>query len=397
MGNPCSEWIPGIALLALLGPGAPAGAAEPSLPQLPGRPDRLAVEQDRLQRVSAEIRRLRGRLDSFRARQGSLLDQLERMALEIALLEKEVEALGERVDRNGESLRQTRAGVESARARVDTEERALAAWLRDLYTRGPVPYLALLIGARDAEQLLHAYRYASFLTESEAERLRRYREARAGLEAAESRLLAEETALRRLLAEREARASDLAGVQDRRRRDLDRIRGEADLTESVVRDLSRTQADLRDLIGQIRDGGPARAPNLGLGRFRGVLDWPASGPISVPFGERLHPRFGTVTPHPGVTLAVGRGEEIRAVYDGRVVFSDWFRGYGNMVILDHGRGFLSIYAHASRLLVGTGDEILQGDVIARTGDTGSLEGPQLYFEIRENGAPIDPVAWFRRR
>lgn len=402
MANRCSERLPGRAVPALAAALIAAGTAgagwAAAAPASIDRRNRYDVEQERLHRVTGEIDRLRSRLTSFRAREGNLLDLLEQMDLEMALLQREVAELKERIERTGESLQQTRLEVDAARARVEQEKRELAAWLRELYTRGPVPYLALLVGVEDPDQLLTAYRYASFMTEAEAERLERYRAATVALEAAEGRLLDEEAALQDLRERREERAASLRQVRRRKRMELDRIRDEADLTEALVSDLARTESELRALLTRLQgEAGPSSARGPGIDRFRGLLDWPVDADILVPFGERLHPRFGTVTPHPGLALGSAPDRDIKAIFDGTVVFSDWFRGYGNMVILDHGGGYLSIYAHASRLLVEPGDEILQGEVIARTGDTGSLEGPKLYFEIRENGTPVNPLSWLQGR
>ena len=96
-------------------------------------------------------------------------------------------------------------------------------------------------------------------------------------------------------------------------------------------------------------------------------------------------------------LASTVGEPVRAVFDGVVAFSDWFKGYGNLVILEHGGGFMTVYAHASERLVAPGERVVGGQVIALGGDTGSLEGPKLYFEIWRDGRPEDPAGWLARR
>ncbi len=340
---------------------------------------------------------MQDRLDNFRRTQGSILDLLEEMDLQAALLAQEVALIQERIGKTETSLRRTRQEVAENRAMVETEKQALALWLRRLYTKGPVPYLALLLGARDANQLLHAYRYASFLTEAEADRLERFRLAVEELEEVEGRLMKEEEELNLLQQGRKKRLGSLQTIRRRKHEELDKIKYKVSETEKIYRDLARTEADLRLLLETLgNDQEPINPGEIGFDRFQGLLGWPVEGQIRVPFGKRLHPRFGTVTLHPGVAIRVEPGRAIHAIFDGQAVFCDWFRGYGNMVILDHGHGFMSIYAHASLLLVEPGDEVFQGDVIAKTGDTGSLEGPELYFEIRENGLPVDPVPWLRR-
>jgi septal ring factor EnvC (AmiA/AmiB activator) len=112
-----------------------------------------------------------------------------------------------------------------------------------------------------------------------------------------------------------------------------------------------------------------------------------------PFGPREHPRFRTVTVSNGIEIRAPVGSDVRAVYDGRVVYVGWFRGYGKMLILDHGDQFYTLYAHASELYKAVGEVVRQGEVVAAAGDTGALDGPGLYFEIRQGGKPLDPAEW----
>ncbi len=112
-----------------------------------------------------------------------------------------------------------------------------------------------------------------------------------------------------------------------------------------------------------------------------------------PFGRQVHPRFGTETFRRGVEIEADEGAAIRAVYPGIVVYRGWLKGYGNLIILDHGEGYYTLYAHASELLVEEGDRVGAGQVIARVGETGAWGGPRLYFEVRYQGRPEDPARY----
>ena len=166
----------------------------------------------------------------------------------------------------------------------------------------------------------------------------------------------------------------------------------------AISDLSQVEKEIRSLLSTLAGpGGQGQVPPLGFARFRGLLSWPIRGRLAIPFGNVRHPRFSTIVPHPGVDIAAPAGQEVHAVYDGRVVFSDWFKGYGEMVVIDHGEGYLSIYGHVSERLVAPGQDVRQGEPIARPGEGGSFEGAGLYFEIRHDGKPEDPARWFRGR
>ena len=115
------------------------------------------------------------------------------------------------------------------------------------------------------------------------------------------------------------------------------------------------------------------------------------------YGAQIHPRFGTKTFRNGIDIDVAQGTSIVAVYAGRVLYTGWFRGYGNLIIVDHGNEYYTLYAHAAEVKVKEGDEITQGQAIGTVGDTGSLQGPRLYFEVRHEGKPQDPAQWLRPR
>jgi murein DD-endopeptidase MepM/ murein hydrolase activator NlpD len=115
------------------------------------------------------------------------------------------------------------------------------------------------------------------------------------------------------------------------------------------------------------------------------------------FGPQTHPRFGTETHRSGVDIEAPEGTPIRAVASGSVAYRGWLKGYGNLVVLDHGDGYHTLYAHAAQVLVDEGDQVRGGTMIARVGETGSVEGPRLYFEVRYQGRAEDPQLWLRRR
>ena len=115
------------------------------------------------------------------------------------------------------------------------------------------------------------------------------------------------------------------------------------------------------------------------------------------FGPQTHPRFGTETLRTGIDIEAPEGAPIRAVAAGSVAYRGWLKGYGNLLVLDHGDGYHTLYAHASQVLVDEGDQVKVGELIGRVGETGSVEGPRLYFEVRYQGRAEDPGLWLRRR
>ena len=132
-----------------------------------------------------------------------------------------------------------------------------------------------------------------------------------------------------------------------------------------------------------------------LGAFRGSLPWPVEGRVRAGFGRRKHPRFDTYTVHNGLEIEAPPDAEVRAVHEGRVVFADRFRGYGLMVVVDHGGKHHSLYAQLAEVAVAPGQEVAAGTVLG-TADPGGADGPGVYFEMRYQGRPEDPLDWLHR-
>lgn len=136
-------------------------------------------------------------------------------------------------------------------------------------------------------------------------------------------------------------------------------------------------------------------PDKGFASQKGRLSLPVKGQITEHFGKHKHPDFNSFTFSNGISVAASSGADIRAIYEGKIIFADYFKGYGNMLIIDHGGGYFSLYAHASRIMKKVGADVARNEVVASVGDLDSAKGPMLYFEIRQQGKPIDPDPWLR--
>ncbi len=166
------------------------------------------------------------------------------------------------------------------------------------------------------------------------------------------------------------------------------MRAERATQEEAVRELELESGRIRDLILRSTTWGRG-GTILTLGN--GLLVWPVSGRISSGYGWRIHPIFGTREFHTGIDIAAPWGTPIEAAADGTVLFTGWMRGYGMLVILDHGNGLSTTYSHLSSYSVHVGQRVKRGQVIARIGSTGWSTGPHLFFEVRENGRPVNPL------
>ncbi|MBL0226172.1 MAG: peptidoglycan DD-metalloendopeptidase family protein [Geobacteraceae bacterium] len=136
-------------------------------------------------------------------------------------------------------------------------------------------------------------------------------------------------------------------------------------------------------------------PDRGFASQKGRMSLPVRGEIIETYGKHKHPDFNSYTFSKGLSISAGVGSDIKSIYDGSVIFADYFKGFGNMIIIDHGGGYFSLYAHASKILKKVGAEVARNETVATVGDADSTKGPLLYFEIRHQGKPVDPAGWVR--
>jgi len=389
--------VAGLLALALCGAASPApvrAAPEDESSRLKGI--RRQEEEGRLDRVRREIEELKVRLEEADASAGSILDSIEELDLRMALLSREAEALRDELRRTSERERLARLEALALEQSLARTEEELRGYLRETYKIGPARYLRVVAAASAPAQIAAGYRSIEALSLSEARRVEDYRVDRARLDEVLVDLEAQDASLRALQAALHGKSRDLRQARGSKQSILAGLQRRQSLQKEMLGDLMQVEQEIRSLLDRLaRPDASAAVPSLGFARFRGLLDWPARGRLAVPFGNMRHPRFNTIVPHPGVDIASAPGQEVRAVFDGRVVFSDWFKGYGQMVVIDHGDGYLSVYGHVDERLVAAGHDVRRDDPIARSGAGGSFEQPGLYFEIRHDGKPEDPAGWLR--
>ena len=374
--------------------GRPASAGPP-----PSGRQNLKARQEALGEVRRQLDEARERALAARRREMSLLAELEgidrslgqkRGALQqldrrIVQVETELDALEGRRDRVVEDLVSQQAALS---ARLEALARLAAAPGAPVWAVGP----AALTRQRAVADL-------AGIARDDLDRLTRYEgtAARARRELVELRS-AVDTERGQIAAQAERRRTLLAEVREDRATH-ERVAGElaeaARRLEALVRNLAR-RAPAQRAVARATPT-PAPGPAVGFGRERGQLPWPAEGRVVTGFGRETHPRFGTETVRTGIDIEAAEGTPIRAVAPGAVAYRGWLKGYGNLLVLDHGDGYYTLYAHASQILVDEGDQVKGGELVGRVGETGSVEGPRLHFEVRYQSRAEDPQLWLRRR
>lgn len=356
---------------------------------------RPPAPEGRLEAVRAEIARLKRESEALAGRERGLLGDLARMDAAIALRAAELEASTLQL-----ASTETALGAherELSRLTAAQAERAprVAARLRALYARGPATRLGTLLLTVPVDGRREGIGYASYLARRDASQVAAWRETTGRLRDEAAALSRTRGRLETARASADASRAALESARNDREVAVAHIRDDRAQHDAAIRELEAAAEDLSRVLAAPHAGEPVAG--LDVRAFRGLLDWPADGPVSAGFGVTVHPRFKTAVPHPGVDIDAPAGAPFRSVFDGRVVYAETLHGYGLTVVVDHGNGIASVYAHASLVLVGAGDEVVRGQELGRVGESGSLRGPYLYLELRDAGKPVDPASWLRRR
>ncbi|HEY5627354.1 MAG TPA: peptidoglycan DD-metalloendopeptidase family protein, partial [Nitrospira sp.] len=202
--------------------------------------------------------------------------------------------------------------------------------------------------------------------------------------------------------ETEKQLKEIRSVKKEKKVYLTKLTREKESYERALKELERSASRIDSLLRELENRRRASAakPPTGTVAPKGVkggLPWPADGTVITFFGRQKHPTFNTFVQRRGIEIKTTDGSAIHAVMPGNVVYADWLKGYGLVIILDHANGFFSLYAHASKILVSVGAQVGSGQEIGETGDTGMTGENTLYFELREGADPVDPLQWLARR
>ncbi|PYM17974.1 MAG: hypothetical protein DMD78_28870 [Candidatus Rokuibacteriota bacterium] len=393
--------LAGLALVAF--------AAQTAVAQVPKKDDPIQAEQRKLREAEQQLKEERRKAAEAREKETSILAELDRVEQRLADKQRDIARLDGRIKKAQADVTSLRGEVTGLERQRSGQEQALARRLQAMYKvhvqGGALP---LLLSGDDPVARAVAVRHLASLAALDARLIQEYRGTSDRLDDRRRREEIRERELADLKSDAQGEQAEVDRDAAKRRGLLARVRDERAYHERLVGELSeatrKLEAFIRDLqakqrrLARVPPAKPGiEPPGVGFGTLRGRLPWPTEGRVIAAFGAQVHPRFGTRTFRNGVDIEAGEGRDVAAVYGGHVVYTGWFKGYGNLIILDHDHEYYTLYAHVADILVKEGDDVRQGQRIGTVGDTGSLEGPRLYFEVRFQGKPQDPEQWLRQR
>jgi septal ring factor EnvC (AmiA/AmiB activator) len=361
-----------------------------------------AEVEKQLEGIKKKIARERQGISKVQKKEGSVLKDLRKVEEALDKKDRELKQINGRLEavvgdlqRKEEEAQKTTSSLQTRRELLRTRVKALYKW-----QRGGSPFV-LLNGGFSVAELMQRKRYLEITLAYDQQLV-----AALGRESIQLEALKEELVKKREEVDRErgrlVEVKEAIRLQREKKKEvLASLRREKEVRVRALEELEQAAHRLQKMMDEISRKAMAKTGGVpgqvDFETMRGKLEYPVRGEVTAAFGKTWHREFSAELFRKGVDIAASLGEEIRAVESGKVIFADRFAGYGKMMIIDHGQRYYTIYAHLSDLLRNTGDLVRRGEPIATVGDTDSLEGVRLYFEIRKGGKPLDPLPWFRKR
>ena len=363
-----------IALLPLFGALGFANTADDKRAELNDVKQQMADMQARKE----EARR---KAESANAQLAEIMDNLGELQAQANGLQAKSNVLQDKINKN-------QAELDKKQQEVDQRMVIYRKRLRDIYINGQINYLDVLLGAKDFSDFSSRMYLLQKIISRDLELLEKLKQDAAEINSRKEQLAAEMKEIKATQTELEEKKAKVNKLREQRAYMLYKAQEEEQSSQEEYERLLAISENIASMLRNMENaGGGAPAGQGGTGQFM----WPCNGPITSYYGWRTHPIFGTTKYHSGMDIAVDSGTPIHAADSGTIVYSGWLGGYGNCVMIDHGGGLVTLYAHNSALNVGEGQYVSKGAVVAYAGSTGYSTGPHCHFEVRLHGELTEPL------
>lgn len=346
--------------------------------------------------LNSELESIQGQIGNARAQKASAEEIIREIAVKLHTIQVELDAANAELDRIhseedkvNAQIKQIELELEAARKQLLERQDLLNKRIRAIYIHGQLNYLEVIMGSKNFSDFANRLELLKRVIRSDYNLIQDIRVRQEQIQTKMNELSLQKQELEKLAAEATKAQQAIEMKRAEQQAVMDSAKAQRDAAEQMEQDLIASSERIRQQI-QARQGGGMEPQVIGSG----ILGYPCSGPITSPFGYRIHPIFGTTIYHSGIDIGVDEGTPVHAADSGVVIYSgSGLTGYGNVVIIDHGNGLSTLYAHNSALLVSEGESVSKGQVVAYSGMTGYATGPHVHFEVRVNGSPTDPMGY----
>ncbi|NOR14607.1 MAG: peptidoglycan DD-metalloendopeptidase family protein, partial [Candidatus Aminicenantes bacterium] len=339
--------------------------------------------EKRLQDLTSEIQALRNKIAREERKESSILAQLGTLGLEKKLIQNEIDMFDMQKDRANGELSQIRSRIPQLETKLSREQEAIAEILVSIYKFGKFNYFELLLEADNISNLLSENKNLLMLAEHQEKVIADYQETLDELERSREQLEEKRTEINQLIGKAHDKEQEMKAQERRNQTLISQINQNKQTFEKAIQEKLERSQQLHELMKKLLEEKiDMPFPLTPLDENFGKLNWPILGRVVTRFGVIRQPPYNTRIKSNGIEISPSDNMIVKNIHPGMVKFADYFEGYGNLIIIEHGMSFYSLYGHCADFYVKKGDAVREGDPIAYVGDIGSLKGDTLYFEIR---------------
>ncbi len=349
--------------------------------------------EQRLKALQSQIKALRQDVDQTREQRDKERQALRHIEKRIGELHSQLQKTQQQQQTLHQQLKALGSQQQASQKRLQQHRDTLIELARLRHRQGEQGQLKLLLNQQDISTLGRNSLYLEYFNQAQLETINDLDSELKTLQQLEQQTQQQQDHLTQVEHRLNQQQTELADEQQQRQQLLSKANRQLRSQESQLRQLLEDAKQLEQVVQQIsRENSKRRTKAASFSQQRGKLPWPAKGKLAASFGQSRH--LGKLT-WEGVVISAPMGNNVRAVADGEVVFADWLRGYGLLLIVDHGQDYLTLYGHNQSLNKQVGEQVKQNEVIAAIGNSGGNDKPGLYFEIRQKGKPVNPKRWCR--
>jgi len=369
--------------------------------------EKIERQRKTLEALKGRIQEKRKRADEAEKKWESVLQGIQSLDERLIRHRQDHRGINQKLRQKDEEIGEITEQLVAMRGGIQARREAILSRLRAQYMEGRFGYVKALLTSDSYGDLQRRAQYLSTVSQKDFDLLETFKTDMARMEEAEHQRAEARTGMVAIRQNIEKKLADIRILQKEKKSYLAKIKHEKDSYQRAVKELERSASRLDSILNELETRRRALAmrpptpssPTAPPPRVasRGMLPWPVEGKIVSFFGRQKHPTFDTYVQRKGIEIRATEGSLIHAVMPGSVVYADWLKGYGLVIILDHANGFFSLYAHASKILASVGEQVVEGQAIGETGDTGMIGENTLYFELREGAEPVDPLHWLAKR
>lgn len=363
---------------------------------LPLSPLEAADTKKELSDIQKELKTKKEQVKESIKKEKSVIENIEDIEQSIKQKEKELKNYDNRISQTRSEMLKLTEEIDALNNNLSSRQQNLKERLRALYKQQYGGHALILISAKDHQDLIKKSKYISMIAYYDSKMINQFAIDIEEILLKKNKL---ETLNAALTSDKKLTMQTQKALEtDRIKKDkiLSDIRSKRQSYEKKIEELEEASKKLRAMMDSLKEKKlPAAIAGKGFAALRGHLPWPVNGKVAIPFGKYKDTEFNITVYKNGMELKPENGEQPKAIAGGRVVYSDWFKGYGLLLIIDHGSGYHSLYGNLSEIFLNTGDILIAGTVVGNIGRSSLLNSPALYFEIRYKGKPVDPMEWLK--